>query len=518
VGQDHLAAAAAASAAAAVGQSSPDIGRIEFTKQPPSNLRKSNFFNFMVRFYDRNDHPVEVERTSFIKFIDEGVGGAKSNNGIQYKLIVVYGNGVREERDLFVRLVDSQSRQVVDYEGSNHIRNPEMQRVLLTHEIICSRCCEKKSCGNKNETPSDPVICDRYTLKFFLKCNQNCLKNAGNPRDMRRFQVAVATTYSLDDGHALALSENMFVHNNSKHGRKIKRADGVGGHEAYTPAQTPVIKAVSPSEGFTNGGQNVVIIGENFFDGLQVYFGNNAVWSELVTPNAIKVTTPERQTPGMVDVTLAYKTRPMSKGAPGRFIYVDMDEPTLEIGFNRLNKVIPRHPGDPTNLPKEALLKRAADVVEAVYSGHLGRRLDVFNHYQYQDAVEDYTRHQQQQQNGSSSPTSVVAAAAAARIAGTAGYAPPSDSPPMDSLQRDIHSVAPPLSTTPHTTTVASSAYTAATTSHVASLAMGQSAMNGSSQQLFQPTSRMSSLVPSPFAAAMSPFCAAQSYTPLTAK
>ena len=29
----------------------------------------------------------------------------------------------------------------------------------------------------------------RFQLKFFLKCNQNCLKNAGNPRDMRRFQV-----------------------------------------------------------------------------------------------------------------------------------------------------------------------------------------------------------------------------------------------------------------------------------------------------------------------------------------
>lgn len=26
-------------------------------------------------------------------------------------------------------------------------------------------------------------------MKFFLKCNQNCLKTAGNPRDMRRFQV-----------------------------------------------------------------------------------------------------------------------------------------------------------------------------------------------------------------------------------------------------------------------------------------------------------------------------------------
>lgn len=33
------------------------------------------------------------------------------------------------------------------------------------------------------------VFSCRFFLKFFLKCNQNCLKNAGNPRDMRRFQV-----------------------------------------------------------------------------------------------------------------------------------------------------------------------------------------------------------------------------------------------------------------------------------------------------------------------------------------
>jgi len=31
----------------------------------------------------------------------------------------------------------------------------------------------------------------RFFLKFFMKCNQNCLKNAGNPRDMRRFQVSI---------------------------------------------------------------------------------------------------------------------------------------------------------------------------------------------------------------------------------------------------------------------------------------------------------------------------------------
>ena len=64
----------------------------------------------------------------------------------------------------------------------------------------------------------------RYQLKFFLKCNQNCLKNAGNPRDMRRFQVSVSTSiHPLQDGGIHIQSENMFVHNNSKHGRKIRR-------------------------------------------------------------------------------------------------------------------------------------------------------------------------------------------------------------------------------------------------------------------------------------------------------
>lgn len=38
----------------------------------------------------------------------------------------------------------------------------------------------------------------RFFLKFFLKCNQNCLKNAGNPRDMRRFQVRPDPSQILD--------------------------------------------------------------------------------------------------------------------------------------------------------------------------------------------------------------------------------------------------------------------------------------------------------------------------------
>lgn len=46
-------------------------------------------------------------------------------------------------------------------------------------------------------------------------------------------------------------------------------------------AATPSIKAISPSEGWTTGGATVIIIGDNFFDGLQVIFGTMLVWSEV---------------------------------------------------------------------------------------------------------------------------------------------------------------------------------------------------------------------------------------------
>ena len=46
-------------------------------------------------------------------------------------------------------------------------------------------------------------------------------------------------------------------------------------------AATPCIKAISPSEGWTTGGAMTMVIGENFFDGLQVVFGSMLVWSEV---------------------------------------------------------------------------------------------------------------------------------------------------------------------------------------------------------------------------------------------
>nr|XP_055035862.1 transcription factor COE1-A isoform X3 [Misgurnus anguillicaudatus] len=347
-------------------QSGVGLARAHFEKQPPSNLRKSNFFHFVLALYDRQGQPVEIERTSFVGFVEKEkeTSGEKTNNGIHYRLQLLFSNGIRTEQDFYVRLIDSMTKQAIIYEGQD--KNPEMCRVLLTHEIMCSRCCDKKSCGNRNETPSDPVIIDRFFLKFFLKCNQNCLKNAGNPRDMRRFQVVVSTTVSVE-GHVLAVSDNMFVHNNSKHGRRARRLDPSEGTPSYLEHAAPCIKAISPSEGWTTGGATVIIIGDNFFDGLQVIFGTMLVWSELITPHAIRVQTPPRHIPGVVEVTLSYKSKQFCKGTPGRFIYTALNEPTIDYGFQRLQKVIPRHPGDPERLPKEVILKRAADLVEALY-------------------------------------------------------------------------------------------------------------------------------------------------------
>ncbi|NXJ86064.1 COE3 factor, partial [Trogon melanurus] len=356
--------------ASTAAQSGVGLARAHFEKQPPSNLRKSNFFHFVLAMYDRQGQPVEIERTSFIDFVEKEreQNGEKTNNGIHYRLQLLYSNGgcrgwgaggdagrshpsplaagLRTEQDLYVRLIDSMSKQAIIYEGQD--KNPEMCRVLLTHEIMCSRCCDKKSCGNRNETPSDPVIIDRFFLKFFLKCNQNCLKNAGNPRDMRRFQVR---------GRDPPKKEKSLPHTSGL-GRPISISQR---------AATPCIKAISPSEGWTTGGATVIVIGDNFFDGLQVVFGTMLVWSELITPHAIRVQTPPRHIPGVVEVTLSYKSKQFCKGAPGRFVYTALNEPTIDYGFQRLQKVIPRHPGDPERLPKEVLLKRAADLVEALY-------------------------------------------------------------------------------------------------------------------------------------------------------
>ncbi|RWS16381.1 transcription factor collier-like protein, partial [Dinothrombium tinctorium] len=114
------------------------LGRAHFEKQPPSNLRKSNFFHFVIALFDKSGHPVEVERTAFVGFVekDQEPDTQKTNNGIHYRLQLLFANGVRQEQDLYVRLVDSVTKQAIVYEGQD--KNPEMCRVLLTHEVMCS--------------------------------------------------------------------------------------------------------------------------------------------------------------------------------------------------------------------------------------------------------------------------------------------------------------------------------------------------------------------------------------------
>ncbi|XP_017682760.1 PREDICTED: transcription factor COE2-like [Lepidothrix coronata] len=145
--------------------------------------------------------------------------------------------------------------------------------------------------------------------------------SGGEKKSIKDLNVVLSTTVNVD-GHVLAVSDNMFVHNNSKHGRRARRLD---------PSEaTPCIKAISPSEGWTTGGAMVIIIGDNFFDGLQVVFGTMLVWSELITPHAIRVQTPPRHIPGVVEVTLSYKSKQFCKGAPGRFIYTVRIFPKVE--------------------------------------------------------------------------------------------------------------------------------------------------------------------------------------------
>ncbi|CAB1337740.1 unnamed protein product [Coregonus sp. 'balchen'] len=76
-------------------QSGVALARAHFEKQPPSNLRKSNFFHFVLALYDRQGQPVEIERTRFVGFVEKEkeTSGEKTNNGIQYRLQLLYSNG-----------------------------------------------------------------------------------------------------------------------------------------------------------------------------------------------------------------------------------------------------------------------------------------------------------------------------------------------------------------------------------------------------------------------------------------
>ena len=47
------------------------VASAEFIAQPPSNVRKSKFFNFTIKLVDRHKQPIEVESSCFLAFCDD---------------------------------------------------------------------------------------------------------------------------------------------------------------------------------------------------------------------------------------------------------------------------------------------------------------------------------------------------------------------------------------------------------------------------------------------------------------
>jgi len=186
-------------------------------------------------------------------------------------------------------------------------------------------------------------------------------------------------------------------------------------------------------------GQNVTVVGDNFFEGMQVFFGNNATYCEVLTPHAAKTVAPPRTTGGVVDISIGLKGRPCSKGPMGRFMYVLepgkirasvasaknssrvrlAEKLSLESGFNRLSKVLKMcAPGAATDhleprMTKETVLHRAADIMEGIVQQ--AGRWDYGRHYGgYHDvaaaaalsavANNDYHRNNGNNNNGTASP------------------------------------------------------------------------------------------------------------------
>jgi len=81
------------------------VHRCHFEKQPPANLRKSNFFHFVLALYDRHNQLIEVEKTLFVDFIENESEPTqeKTNNGIHYRVQLLYGNGKRNLHFFFLK-------------------------------------------------------------------------------------------------------------------------------------------------------------------------------------------------------------------------------------------------------------------------------------------------------------------------------------------------------------------------------------------------------------------------------
>ena len=157
-------------------------------------------------------------------------------------------------------------------------------------------------------------------------------------------------------------------------------------------------------------------MGENFFPGIEVHFDGIPAYSKILTGNAIEVSTPARPTEGHVDVSLMYRSRPLTgKATGGKFIYqgtcmrpavvfrsenlfplfcffflfllfrsahAASNSPSLEYSFERMRKLC-RRPGEPEHLTPAEVMIRAIEMLEAVAHHNNHKRPPPFNEVVY---------------------------------------------------------------------------------------------------------------------------------------
>lgn len=96
---------------------------------------------------------------------------------------------------------------------------PLVRRVRHKHQLLCEIAVQfssAPSCYLFNLCLFPTMLLYENVHSFSLSCPQ----------------VVVSTTVNVD-GHVLAVSDNMFVHNNSKHGRRARRLDPSEGTPSY---------------------------------------------------------------------------------------------------------------------------------------------------------------------------------------------------------------------------------------------------------------------------------------------
>jgi hypothetical protein len=87
----------------------------------------------------------------------------------------------------------------------------------------------------------------------------------------------------------------------SSSGKSLIASYSVTFYTSSVDERPPIISDISPRWGPASGGTEVVITGEHFYTGAEVYFGKNKGYTSEVSSQSIKVITPQND-PGLVDV------------------------------------------------------------------------------------------------------------------------------------------------------------------------------------------------------------------------